>query len=149
MATGAEETFVSSIERLMIRWGYTHSEGRIYGALLISRRALTIGEIARITGLSRSTVSSALSRLIRDYVITVHVNGRKKEFSARPGLLELFLRQPREILEHELKPAIESLEELAIKGPILEDLKSLECLLEALPNPELRFGCTSREDKNV
>ncbi|MDV3103519.1 GbsR/MarR family transcriptional regulator [Thermococcus waiotapuensis] len=148
MTTGAEETFVSSIERLMVRWGYTHSEGRVYGALLISPRALTIGEIVRITELSRSTVSSALAHLIRAYVITVYVNGRKKMFSAVPGLLELFLKQPKDILKHEVKPALESLEELGVEGPVLEDLKSLECLLEALPSLESRFKCPSPEGGN-
>lgn len=134
--------FIETVERIMVRWGYTHSDGKIYGHLLLSESPLTISELAELTGLSRSSVSTSLNRLSRDYLVTVRKNGKTKLFTAIPSFLEKFLRQPKETLEKEVRP-LKKLTERLIEDTksgehklklqeILSDLKALECILSKI-----------------
>lgn len=134
--------FIETVERVMVRWGYTHSDGKIYGHLLLSESPLTIFELAELTGLSRSSVSTSLNRLSRDYLVTVRKSGKTKLFTAIPSFLEKFLRQPKETLEKEVRP-LKKLTEILIEDTksqehklklqeILSDLKALECILSKI-----------------
>ncbi len=143
MDVPAKRSFTAAVERAMLRWGYTHSEGRVYAVLLLHGHPMGIHELVNATGLSRSTVSTALSRLSRDYLIVIRMQNRKKLFSALPGFLDMFLKQPREMLEHEVEPAIRALEVLHIDGAVLKDFKDLECVLEEILDLDPRLGCRS------
>ncbi|WP_232461021.1 GbsR/MarR family transcriptional regulator [Thermococcus radiotolerans] len=133
--------FIEIVERIMIRWGYSATEGKIYAILLLSDRPMTITELAKETGLSRSSISVALSRLVREYLVTCRREGKTKYFTAVPAFLEKFLRQPRETLEREVRPLediVKSMIEKSDDGTrprleaILDDLKKLECVLELI-----------------
>ena len=129
------QRFVETVAHLLSRWGYTHTDGKIYAYLLLSERPLTISELAEATRLSRSSVSVSLSRLTRDYLVTYRKEGKTKYFSAVPAFLEKFLRQPRDILEREVRPLKEIVKVLAEKAEsedarvrfegILDDLSTL------------------------
>ncbi len=134
--------FIELVERLLERWGYNRTEGKIYAVLLMNGKPMTISELAKSTGLSRSSVSIALSNLTRDYLVTYRKEGKTKYFSAVPVFLEKFLKQPQEMLEREvlpLKKVVESLlestesdEKRTTYEAILSDLSALECVLKRL-----------------
>ena len=147
-----KQRFIDLIERIMVRWGYTHTDGRIYGILSIAERPMTIDEIAEETGLSRSSVSTSLNRLLKDYMLTVKKKGRVKYFSIVPSFLEKFLDQPRELLEKEVVPLKEITERMVKKAEdeeyqlkleeILKDLETLECVLNKIIRmEEENTGC--------
>lgn len=136
-----ERKFVELVERIMERWGYDRTGGKIYGILLLSNKPLTISELSKITGLSRSSVSVALSKLTREYLVTYTKEKKTKYFYAVPAFLEKFLKQPKEILEREIKPLKEIVVKLAEKSneeekarfeAILSDLLTLECVLKKI-----------------
>ena len=150
--TRKKQKFMDLIERIMVRWGYTHTDGRIYGILGISDRPMTIDEIAEETGLSRSSVSTSLNRLLKDYMITVKKKGRVKYFSIIPSFLEKFLEQPRELLEKEVLPLMQITEKLSAKPEneeyrmkleeLLKNLESLKCVLNRIiMMEEEEFDC--------
>ncbi len=129
-----EEAFTELVEKLMTRWHYTHADAKVYAALLLSEKPLTIDAIVGRTGLSRSSVSISLSKLAKDYLVSYTKRGKTKLFKAIPGFLEIFVRQPHEHLENEVKPLRRIAEALAReKGKlhyVAEDLRRLEALLE-------------------
>ncbi len=128
--------FIHIVTQLMSRWGYSHTDGKVYAYLLLRDKPTTIAELVKETGLSRSSISTSLSRLARDYVVTYRKEGKTKYFSAVPAFLEKFLQQPREILEREVLPLEEIVERFMESpggehfGPVMEDLKGLECVLK-------------------
>jgi len=133
--------FIELVERIMVRWGYTATDGKVYAILLLSDRPMTIAELAKETGLSRSSISVALSRLVREYFVVCRREGRTKYFTAAPAFLKEFLRQPKEVLEREVRPLEKIVESMIEKSDdkmrsrleaILDDLKKLECVLERI-----------------
>ncbi|WP_297499578.1 helix-turn-helix domain-containing protein [Thermococcus sp.] len=136
-----DRRFIELVERLLERWGYSRTEGKVYAVLLMKARPMTISELAKETGLSRSSISVALSSLVREYFATYRREGKTKYFSAVPAFLEKFLQQPRELLEREIRPMEEIVkglienageEEKILYRALLEDLSTLECVLERL-----------------
>ncbi|WP_297534904.1 GbsR/MarR family transcriptional regulator [Thermococcus sp.] len=140
-AKGEHRKFIEIVERIMIRWGYTATDGKVYALLLLSEKPMTITELAKATGLSRSSISVSLNRLVREYFVTCRREGKTKYFTAVPAFLEKFLRQPKDILEREVRPLEEIVETLIQKSEgemksrleaILDDLRKLECVLELI-----------------
>jgi len=134
--------FIEIVERMMRRWGYTHTDGKVYAILLLSEEPLTISDLVEATNLSRSSVSASLTRLSRDYLVNVRKNGKTKLFTPIPAFLEKFLNQPKEILEKEVRP-LKSLTEVILRESksqehklklqeVLSDLKALECVLSKI-----------------
>ncbi len=134
--------FIEIVERMMIRWGYTHTDGKVYALLLLNEKPLTINELVQLTGLSRSSVSTSLNKLARDYLVIVRKSGKTKLFYPIPAFLEKFLKQPKEILEKEVKPLKNIVSILMKRGQsfeqkvrfeeILSDLNALECVLSKI-----------------
>ena len=126
----------------MVRWGYTHTDGRIYGILAIAQNPMTIEELVEETGLSRSSVSTSLNRLSKDYFVTIRKKGRVKYFSAVPSFLEKFLKQPKELLEREIIPLEDIIKKLiknskdagykAKLQELMDDITNLECILNKI-----------------
>jgi len=134
--------FVEIVERLLTRWGYSHTDAKVYAYLLLSEEPLTINDLAELTNLSRSSISVSLSKLTRDYMVSVRKVGKTKYFSPIPAFLEKFLEQPREMLEKEVLPLEAIVEKLLEEAEseeyreklfgILKDLKNLQCVLEEI-----------------
>ena len=57
------------ITRILRRWRYNFTEAKVYGILLLSPISLTIMDIANIANLSRSSISTVLSKLVKDYLV--------------------------------------------------------------------------------
>ena len=137
-----KQKFIDLVERTMVRWGYTHTDGRIYGILAIAENPMSIDQLAKETALSRSSISTSLGKLSKDYFVIVKKQGRTKYFSAVPSFLEKFLEQPRELLNKEIIPLKEITEKLLTKGEndryqskleeLLRDLNTLECVLNRI-----------------
>ena len=137
---GKKKRFVELVEKIMVRWGYTNTEGRIYGILLLSEKPLTIVDLLKLTDLSRTSISTSLKRLVGDDLVNVKREKRIKYFSPNPMFTEKFMKQPRELLNKEIIPLVKILEELSAKAKseeykeklmrMEEDLKNLESLLK-------------------
>ncbi|MFA4639834.1 GbsR/MarR family transcriptional regulator [Pyrococcus kukulkanii] len=149
-----ERKFIEIVERIMVRWGYTSTEGKVYATLLLSSTPMTITELVEKTGLSRSSVSISLTRLSRDYLVTCRKRGRIKYFTASPAFFEKFLHQPKEMLEREIRPLEEIVKSMMRKydenmksklNAILNDLKKLECVLELIIRVEEESECLTNE----
>ncbi len=137
-----KKKFIEITGRIMSRWGYTYTDGLVYGTLLMNPRPLKISEIAKATKLSRSAVSSSLSRLARNYLVTVSMKGKTKLFSPVPAFLKIFLQQPKEMLDKEVVP-LKKLTEKILENEnngdfkkwlreVLNDLSTLERILRKI-----------------
>jgi DNA-binding transcriptional regulator GbsR (MarR family) len=139
---GKRKKFVDLIERIMVRWGYNNTEGRIYGILLLSEEPLRISDFLNLTNLSRTSISTSLKRLVNDELVNVRREKKVKYFSPNPIFKEKFMVQPRELLEKEITPILEIIEELRSTATsddyreklenIEKNLKELEGLLNAI-----------------
>ena len=110
---GKSKKFIELVERIMIRWGYNSTEGRIYGILLLSEKPLTIKDILEMTNLSRTSISTSLKRLVGDELVTVRREKKVKYFSPNPIFREKFMEQPKELLNKEIIPIVDIIEELS------------------------------------
>ena len=146
---GKKKKFIELVERIMVRWGYTNTEGRIYGILLLSEKPLTIVDFLDLTDLSRTSISTSLKRLVRDDLVNVRREKKVKYFSPNPIFTEKFLEQPKDLLNKELIPLLKILEELSAKATSEEQKKKLEDLKKNLKNLEkiLRLFVKIEEDK--
>ncbi len=147
MNEDSREIFMESVQRMMSRWGYTPSDGRVYALLLLSGRPMKIQEIARSSGLSRSAVSLSLSKLESRHLVKMHKKGRSKLFIPVPSFFSEFLRQPKEMLEYEVEPAIRALESMKEEGYVeetLNDLLNLKCVLERIIELEGELKCAGK-----
>ena len=136
------------IKRIFSRWGFSIREGIIYGILLLSPRSLTIREIIEITGMSRSSISTSLNILMREYMVDVRRKGKTKLFSPIPSFYEKFMEQPSELLEKEVIPLKKRIGEILKKVDdeeyrnklinIIENLDSLENMLVNIMEIEKR-----------
>ncbi|ASJ02358.1 transcriptional regulator [Thermococcus profundus] len=133
--------FVEIIERMLTRWGYGSTEARVYAVLLFHGKPMTISTLAEETGLSRSSISIALSKLTREYLVACRRRGRIKYFTAMPIFLEKFLKIPKDTLEREIKPLKEIVEKLVNEADedrkrqfegIKKELDVLECILRKI-----------------
>ncbi len=143
--------FVETVERMMTRWGYTHTDAKVYAYLLLSEEPLSINDLVELTNLSRSSISVALSRLTKDYMVNVKKVGKTKFFTPIPAFFEKFLYQPKETLEKEVVPLKDAVEKL-IKTTsdseyrmklqsVLDDLLQLECALRQIIEFERNYRC--------
>ncbi|WP_457752022.1 GbsR/MarR family transcriptional regulator [Thermococcus sp.] len=127
-----KKEFVRLVEKLLMRWEYSHVEAKVYALLLLSDRPLTISELAKETGLSRSSISTSLGRLTREYLVEMRKEGRTKYFTARPLFLEKFLEQPKVILEREVLPLEDVLRRMLDETDSEERRRKLEEIMKNL-----------------
>ncbi len=129
---GKKKKFIELVERIMVRWGYTNTEGNIYGNLLLSESPLTIENLLKLTNLSRTSISTSLKRLVRDDLVTMKREKRVKYFSPNPIFAEKFIEQPKELLNREVIPLLEILGELSMKASSEEQKKKLSEIMKNL-----------------
>ncbi len=143
--------FVEIVERMMTRWGYSHTDAKVYAYLLLSEEPLSINDLVELTDLSRSSISVALSRLTKDYMVNVRKVGKTKFFTPIPAFFEKFLHQPRETLEKEVVPLKETVERIIETTSdsdhrlklqvLLDDILQLECILRQIIEFEENYKC--------
>lgn len=132
------------VQRIMVRWGYTETDGKIYGILLLSPTPLSIEDVCKVTKLSRTTVSMSFSRLVKDYLVNRSKMGRTKLHTAIPIFTEKFVHQPQEVLNKEIKPLFILLNNIYKSGgdgfehlkDFIKDLRETESFLDKLIKEE-------------
>lgn len=143
-----DKKIITLVQRILSRWGFSHREGLVYATLLLSKKPLSIEEITKITNLSRSSVSTSLSILTKEYMVNERKEGRIKLFTPIPAFYEKFLEQPEELLERELNPLLEKLEKMLKTvgdkeydskiNSFINDLRLLKTLLRQIIEIERR-----------
>ena len=78
------------IEKTLAQLGFKEAEARVYLLCLQNKQGLFIFEIAKQTGIKRSTVNLILERLGNKGFITHHVDGARKRFTAESPEALLF-----------------------------------------------------------
>ena len=139
---GKKKKFIELVERIMSRWGYTDTEGKIYGLLLISEVPLTISDLLKLTDLSRTSISTSLKTLVSRGVVNEKREKKIKYFSPNPVFTRNFMKQPKEMLTKEVKPLVKIAGELLASGTsedyknklleLKKDLGTLQNLLETI-----------------
>lgn len=126
------------ITRILRRWRYNFTEAKVYGILLLSPISLTIMDIANIANLSRSSISTVLSKLVKDYLVHYYMMGKTKYYTAIPALTEIFIKQPRETLEKEVIPLEKIIKDIHKKylsddrdyNKVIKDIENIRRKLE-------------------
>ena len=126
------------ITRILRRWRYNFTEAKVYGILLLSPISLTIMDIANIANLSRSSISTVLSKLVKDYLVHYYRMGKTKYYTAIPALTEIFIKQPRETLEKEVIPLEKIIKDIHKKylsddrdyNKVIKDIENIRRKLE-------------------
>jgi DNA-binding transcriptional regulator GbsR (MarR family) len=115
------------IEKVLESFGYPSASARIYAYLLLSKRPMTITELAEVTGLGKSTVSTALRLLEHDGLVYHTKVGKKKLYTARSAFNRLLLF-PSRILKEYIVPLRATLEETGENPELLRDIREFENL---------------------
>ncbi len=146
--------FIEIISRMMGRWGYNHTDGKVYSILLLSEKPLTINELTEMSNSSRTTISTSLSRLVRDYRVAVRKRGKTKLFFPISSLLDRFLEQPREILERDVIPLEKIIKNIISREKaenkvgrlveILKDIEKSESILKEIIGIERKYRIKER-----
>jgi DNA-binding transcriptional regulator GbsR (MarR family) len=131
---GKRKKFVELVEKVMVRWGYTNTEGMIYGILLISEKPMSINDFLKITDLSRTSISTSLKRLAHDELVDVNKIKRVKYFTPNPAFTRKFMEQPRELLSREIIPMLQIINSLLEKANSEEQREKLEEIRKELEN---------------
>ncbi|WP_297464805.1 helix-turn-helix domain-containing protein [Thermococcus sp.] len=128
----SEESPEFYVEKILESFGYPPAPARIYAQLLFSEKPKTITELARETGLGKSTVSTALRLLEHDGLVYSTKMGKKKLYHARSAFNRL-LMFPERILKEYVVPLRKLLEQNPNENEkILKDVREFEELAKAI-----------------
>lgn len=133
------------VQKILESFGLPFSAARVYARLVLSRRPMTIEELAAETGLGKSTVSTALRLLEHDGMVYYEKRGRKKIYYARSSFYQLLLF-PVRVLREYVSPLRRALERKVAEGrddlaPLLEEVRVFEKVsreIEEIVTRELR-----------
>src|SRR3989338_5310775 len=75
---------------MLLQLGLKDSEVRVYLALLSNNQGLFVAELAKLTGIKRSSTNLILERLGKKGFITYHLDGARKLFTAEAPETLLF-----------------------------------------------------------
>ncbi|WP_457750959.1 GbsR/MarR family transcriptional regulator [Thermococcus sp.] len=113
------------VEKILENFGYPPASARIYSYLLFAERPMTITELARETGLGKSTVSTALRLLEHDGMVYYTKSGKKKLYMARSAFHRVLLF-PEKILKEYVVPLRRMLEKEGNHENILKEIVEFE-----------------------
>jgi len=113
------------LEKILESMGYPPAAARVYVFLMVSGTPMSISELARRTGLGKSTVATSLKLLEHDGLVYSYKKGRAKIYRARSALNKV-LFFPTRILKEYIEP-LESLLE-----PYAEGDERIKTLLEEI-----------------
>jgi DNA-binding transcriptional regulator GbsR (MarR family) len=84
----AQDVSIETMGRLAEFWGFTRTQGRVYGALFLSQKAMTQKDICEKLGISAANVSMSLNGLLRwGAVKKVYEKGsRQLHYEAEPEI---------------------------------------------------------------
>ena len=127
--TAMSEEVVNTIVKLVRRLGFGEGYGVVFAHLLISEEPLTVRELAKRTGYSASAVAMYLSVLHRSYLVERKKRGNSYVYTARIDYLERWRDWVKNLLDKDINPLIESLENLLQKTQEEKKRKHLQKIL--------------------
>lgn len=81
---------LEDIKKILAHLGLKENEMRVYLSCLENKQGLFVSEVAKITGIKRSSVNLILDRLNTKGFVTFHIEGARKLFSAEQPETLLF-----------------------------------------------------------
>lgn len=81
---------LENVGKILSRIGLKDPEIKVYLTCLENKQGLFVAEIAKKTGIKRSTINLILERLTEKKFVTYHLDGSRKLFSAEPPESLLF-----------------------------------------------------------
>ncbi len=107
---------IAIIRRLCRRFGFDESSSRVIPYMMLNQGPMDIEEIAKITSLSRTSVSTVLNRLESRYLISKEKVGRIGYYTLNIDFGRMIVQQPQLVLQNDLKPLISVLEVMYMSG---------------------------------
>ncbi len=105
------EDLLIHIVRIFRVWGFGEVCGVIFGILLLRREPMTIDEISKETGYSKSSVFQGLNTLLKNYLVEKKKRDRKYVYWAKKEFLRVMMSQLKSRAEKEIKSLREKIEE--------------------------------------
>ncbi len=138
-----EEELLDQLEMIFRARGLTSAHGRVFGALLLSKKPLTQKEIASITSYSIPAVSLALEDLAKHGLVRgKKTPGKREKVYLVTGNLSQMLRNFLKTLKTENVEPFLQLLSYSPKTPgtekLRKELETLDRYLDALLNVEVR-----------
>jgi HTH-type transcriptional regulator, osmoprotectant uptake regulator len=95
-----EQRFVEDVARLLTPWGVPPVAARLYGYLLLCPRPVSLDQITKHLGISKSSASVA-ARLLESYTLSRrhHEPGTKRALYAVADDYEAMIRQQNQLLD--------------------------------------------------
>lgn len=101
---------VNGIVKLVRKLGFGEGYGVVFAHLLISEKPLTVRELSKRTGYSPSAVAMYLSVLHRSYLVERSKQGNTFVYSAKIDYLDRWRDWVKDLLEKDIQPLVETLE---------------------------------------
>jgi len=131
------EDVIRGLARLVKRLGFSEGYGVIYAHLLLSDRPLTVKELSERTGYSQSAVAAYLMVLQRAYLVERMKQGASYSYIARLDYIGRYKEMVRDILELDVVPLINTLENAVRNIDNESKRKHLEEVLSEIKRIEL------------
>ena len=121
---------VRVLRNILTKLGFNYAESQILAVLLIANKPLTVYDIVKITGMSRSAVSTHINRLQKYYLVEYMLKGKVKYFKAKTSIANLFIMWLKDFYEKRLLVALKEVKDKEKLAHVLEDLEKLSNLIE-------------------
>ncbi|MEM3267447.1 MAG: hypothetical protein QXR69_02030 [Conexivisphaerales archaeon] len=132
MSTSKEKEVYLLIKRLCLRFGCTDAQGTILAYLIYNQQPKSIEDLVKATGLSRTSVSTALGPLESRYLVIKEKRGRIGYYNSSVDFVKMLADQPRRVLEEEIRPLISFVEESYKSARKEEEKRRYSVLLNSL-----------------
>jgi len=129
MSSTGKQGALLHLQRLFKRFGFNDSMSKLMAHLILEQRPMSIEDLMAETGLSRTSVSTALSALESRFLVTKEKKRRVGYYVPNVDFAKLIIEQPVKVLDEEIKPLISLLENLSKEARDKEQQRSYESLL--------------------
>jgi DNA-binding transcriptional regulator GbsR (MarR family) len=128
----ARDQSIETVGRVAEFWGFTRTQGRVFGALFLSAQPMTQAMLTELLGVSAANVSMSLTGLLRWGAVKKAYNkgSRKLHYEAEPEIRKIVRNVLGGREKQELSEAVEILTDA------VEDLKRERSLRPLTPDEE-------------
>jgi len=128
----AVEQALPYIEKVVELLGYPPAAAKIYAYMLVRGGPVTVAELARATGLGRSTVAANIKLLEHDGLVYSVKRGRQRLYYLGSRLPQVLIRSARLLRDYMLQ-LLEAVERLRGQSPEIEAFyREAKILVEAV-----------------
>ncbi len=154
-----EKEFIDRTGKISKQWGLGEPAGRVWATLLFADTPLSQREIAEKTNYSLSLVSPSLKILEKlNMVRSIRGKGKEKLYELAVSFIEAFNELIKRFLEQDVKPLIETLEEVKELGNtsrmnklkrLIQEYKRLEMYLTLFTKIMLMKKATAEKVRKI